>query len=532
MTPREQLLGIFPILHGWCPQDKALALMELVEKTKPKLVVEVGTWGGKSLFPMALAVRAIGAGRVISIDPWSAKASAAGQTDPDSEKWWNDQDHEKVYQSFLYHMRKLGVESVIQVIRECSNNVEPPADVDILHLDGNHGPEALEDAQRFAPKVKLGGYCILDDLDWAGGYVRLAEKFILGIGFQRQRNIGTGAIYQRIEMGAPKIATEAVDPRSPLPTLEESLDSQLTVAFITSREKPNLDWFIHSLINTGLRPFQILVVDLWSDRRNPLGPAAMTECTREAKATDPEAFIKIAPPKPTIWQGKYRLTKEDWWAASNARNTAICLCRTEWLACVDDRCVVMPGWAEAVRDAMRGNYVVCGSYQKRVGMSVEGGFIKHGGTIVGEDTRFIQRPNGVDLCPGEWTFGCNLAFPIAWALEVNGWDELFDSLGFEDCFFGKMLWNCGHPIRFDARMRVIQDRTPEELGTPMKRTDKGVSPNDKSHAAVRKFSDLKRTLHPWDLAAIRQAVLAGGGWPDVSVFPRTDWYNGEPWPEL
>lgn len=521
MTINEQIQGLLPSLHGWCTAEKASALLELVKQVKPNLVVEIGTWGGKSLFPMLLALKENGSGRAICIDPWSPQASADGQTDPDSEKWWSEQNHEVVYQSFLYHLRKLGLESVCEIHREKSGDMAPPENVDILHLDGNHGPEALEDAERFAPNVKLGGYCVLDDLDWAGGYVRLAEKFIKSIGFTHLRTLGTGAIYQRVEMGAPKVAAVAADPRSPLPTIEESLDSQITVAMITSREKPNINWFLDSLKNTGLKPAQVIVVDLFRDTVVRSGGY---------KEYNGIQILHVSP-KPTVWQGQHRLTKEDWWAASNARNTAICLCKTEWLAVLDDRCVIMPGYAEAVRDAMRGNYVMCGSYQKRINMQVENGLIRHGGEIIGEDHRFIQYPSGIHDCPGDWTFGCNTAFPLKWALEINGWEELLDGLSFEDCFFGRMMANNGHPIKFDPRARIIEDRTPSELGKPMLRTSKEKHPHDttdKGHAAVRKFSPLKRTMHPWNLAEIREKVLAGGDWPSVEGYPVTDWFDGQP----
>ncbi|HUV12671.1 MAG TPA: hypothetical protein VMY18_03445, partial [Acidobacteriota bacterium] len=58
--------------------------------------------------------------------------------------------------------------------------------------------------------------------------------------------------------------------------------------------------------------------------------------------------------------------------------------------------------------------------------------------------------------------------------------------------------------------------------------DKGVSPNDKSHAALSKFGRLNRTQHPWNLREVREHVLSGGDWPSVSAFPKNDWYDGQP----
>jgi len=89
-----------------------------------------------------------------------------------------------------------------------------------------------------------------------------------------------------------------------------------------------------------------------------------------------------AKPKPTIWQGTYRVTTTDWWANSNARNTAIALCETEWIIFYDDRCVLMPGYLDALEDAMNGSYVLAGAYEKRIGMTVEDAFQLFGGEIL------------------------------------------------------------------------------------------------------------------------------------------------------
>lgn len=511
-------------LDGWCSIEKADALYDLVLKSKPKLIVEIGTFAGKTLFSMALPAKEIGGCTVISIDPWNNEASAVGQVEQTSEEWWRGVNHELIYQKFLWQVDKLGLKDVIEVHRQKSIDMEPPKNVDILHIDGNHGPDAVQDAERFAPNVKLGGHCILDDLGWTGGYVRLAEKHLLSIGFVKVKGNDDWAIYQRMEMGAPKVADKAAHPNSPLPTIEESLDAKLTVAFITSREKPEVGWFLDSLRNTGLTPKQIIIVSL----HDSVAGQIITTPLIQSQPGDPDALIKFTVPKPTIWQGKHRITKDDWWAASNARNTAIALCKTEFIACFDDRCVVMPGYAEAVRDAIKGNYVMCGSYQKRINMKAENGFIVDGGTITGEDHRFMQHPMGLSPAPGEWVFGCNFALPIEYALAVNGFAEDYcDGMSFEDCIFGMQLHNNGFAIRYDPRARIIEDRTPSELGKPMLRTSKERFPNDtqdKCHKALAKLRGLKTSQNSYDLRTLRDSMLAGGTFPP-STAARKDWFD-------
>jgi len=296
----------------------------------------------------------------------------------------------------------------------------------------------------------------------------------------------------------------------------------LTIAYITAKNKPCLDWFMDSLslpINAIIDPEVIVIMSPWNlPEPNPYWPKK----------------VSFAHPKPTVWQGKHRLTKEDWWGASNARNTAFCLCHSEWIAFVDDRCVLLPGWIDAVRRAMKGNYAVCGAYEKRTGMTVKNGVIEHGGIITGEDCRLaylLKTGHGPNLfdAPGNWIFGCTFALPLEWALAVNGFEELCDGLSMEDVIFGMNLANAGYPIKYDPAMKIIEDRTPGQIGPDMKRSSKERFPNDKEdkgHKALERFGKEKRTQHQWNLSDIRKSVLAGNPFP-IPQGPITDWFDNQ-----
>ena len=299
----------------------------------------------------------------------------------------------------------------------------------------------------------------------------------------------------------------------------------LTVGYVTSRREPEVTWFYDSLkrqLGKG-DEVRIVLVDFYAGERR-LPQPDFCECV-------------TTEPKPTVWQGVHRLTKDNWWAASNARNTAICLCKSDWFACLDDRCVLMDGWLQAVKDAMIGHYAVCGTYQKRREMTVENGVIRHSGIVIGEDSRadYVKK-HGIATpfkCPGSWWFGCTTAVPLEWALQVNGYDEFCDGLGFEDVFFGMMLENRGYKVRFDPRMSMIEDRTPDKVGEPMVKRDKGPigTENDKSHHQLYRLREMKRATHAWDLRQIRADVLAGKPWP-VPTEPAKDWFDGQPLSEM
>lgn len=300
----------------------------------------------------------------------------------------------------------------------------------------------------------------------------------------------------------------------------------LSCVYITSREKPLLEWFFDSL-RLQIKPedrIQVIVVDLHIIER----------------CTDPTFQewngAQLVQPKPTVWQGTFRKTSKDWWAASNSRNTGICLAQHAWLAFLDDRCVLLPGWLDCIREAQAGKYAVFGAYEKRTGMTVESGVIKHAGIVIGEDPRELYvrehwAAQAPAKCPGEWSFGCNIACPLEWALAVNGFDEFCDGAGFEDPFFGLNLAHSGYDTRYDLRMKMIEDRTPEELGEPIQKRDKGVSPNDKSHAMKALLENRKTALHPIDLRQIRSDVMRGLPFP-APWGPTNDFFDNQPVSEM
>lgn len=193
-----QIESIMPDLHGWCSPEKAQTLAAMVVAMRPMMVVEIGVWTGASFIPMALALKQTGSGIIMGIDPWQARASVEGQTNPSDARFWsNAAMHEHEFTRFMANLDKYGVQEVSRIARKRSNEVVPPS-MEILHIDGNHGPQAVTDVQRYAPMVKQGGLCIMDDLGWSGGYVGEAVKALLKMGYRELYKLGTGAVYQRV----------------------------------------------------------------------------------------------------------------------------------------------------------------------------------------------------------------------------------------------------------------------------------------------------------------------------------------------
>lgn len=170
-------------MDGWATPEKACTLAALVLANKPDVVVEIGVWAGRSLLPMALACNEINHGKVIGVDPYNAADSSEGEF-AESLDWWANQDHEAIFQKFKHFTRLMKVENRVELVRKRSDDYNPPKVINLLHIDGSHSEQAVRDAERFCPNVPVGGYCVFDDLTWAGGAVLRAMDVAEELGFK------------------------------------------------------------------------------------------------------------------------------------------------------------------------------------------------------------------------------------------------------------------------------------------------------------------------------------------------------------
>jgi hypothetical protein len=314
------------------------------------------------------------------------------------------------------------------------------------------------------------------------------------------------------------------------------MSAPLTICYITARREPHIDWFFQSLEretrNTkGAPDYDVVVVDYYA--REPLRKAELG-----ASARIP---FKHTPPKPTVWQGPHRLTTKDYFAPSNARNTAICWSDSEWVAFVDDLSVLMPGWLNSVCEAMAGGYIALGSYKKVKNLKVTGPdatatYEEFDGGIDSRIKHCAKHNQAGPLVPaaGSWMFGCSFAIRVEDFLSVNGSDENCDSVGGEDYNLGIRLQNSGKKFFYDLRMLTLESEEGHWTANPFVRWDKGTSPNDKSHALLKMCQQstwAPNYFGPGGLRALRSAVLAGAPFP-ITQIPEHDWFDGQPLREM
>lgn len=302
----------------------------------------------------------------------------------------------------------------------------------------------------------------------------------------------------------------------------------LAVAYITSRKEPCIEWFFYSLARQVPHDCNLELIVIDSDAMRATRTIDVMEHYSTAFREHDSVRIKYYQPKPTIWSGLHRITRENWWSKSNSMNTAICLCESSHIAFLDDRSVVSPSWIFCIEESLNGGYAVCGSYEKRANMVVKDGVIVEMGELLGKDTR-TQAEFVYDT--RDW-HGGSCALPLEWCLAVNGYSEkLCDGLGSEDSCFGITLRNSGYPMKYDPRMLIIEDRTPGQVDGGLKRADKGVSPNDKSHKIIEIIRDKTTSQNEYDIRNLRDRILNGEPFPPP-VDSHYDWYDGQPISEM
>lgn len=166
---RAAIEEYLPPLDGWTTPERACEMAELILETRPKVVVEIGTFGGRSAIAMAFALRQNNnGGRIYCIDPWRLQDAQEGEWE-DNKKWWSQNiDLHEIHRKCMEAIWAHNIDDWLVVIRAASQHVHQLfPEIGVLLIDGNHSEVAsLRDAQLYVPKVVSGGYVLADDSDW------------------------------------------------------------------------------------------------------------------------------------------------------------------------------------------------------------------------------------------------------------------------------------------------------------------------------------------------------------------------------
>jgi len=227
----------------------------------------------------------------------------------------------------------------------------------------------------------------------------------------------------------------------------------LSIVYITFRQHCKIEWFIQSLIkqtDTELRKqIQIIVVD-----------GILNESGSERRTFikdiigDNFEFIHV-PPKPTVWQGKDRVTSENYFAAANTRNTGACYAKYSYIAFHDDLGCPSQTWVQGVLLAKELGQVHCGAYTKSNDMVVENGIVisKRDNGI---DCRLSVYPKDISVAYGSHFFGSSFCMPLELYFKLNGINEMCDGNAGEDYEFGARIIRDGTPFYYNKLMFIYE----------------------------------------------------------------------------
>ena len=162
------------VTDGWCWEEKAIKLAEVVWTLKPKLTVEVGVFGGKSFIPMAAVVAHLdqndGKHKAIGIDAWEAAAALENNLGTDHEPFWKNQAMLDGVRARAIGRCDALASRAVHLVKGWSVDVIDDFDdeeIGVLGLDSNHSEEtSLRDVKTWLKKVAIGGVLAFDDTSW------------------------------------------------------------------------------------------------------------------------------------------------------------------------------------------------------------------------------------------------------------------------------------------------------------------------------------------------------------------------------
>lgn len=141
-------------IKGWLHPDEGALLYEFAKKLPgDSLVVEIGSFMGKSTAYLASGLRDGNGGNVIAIDPH------LGET---GTKW----KFSSTWKEFNDNIRNLGISEVVKPLRKTSLEANKgwKTPIDLLHVDGLHDDENVKlDLKLWLPHLKKGGVLICHD---------------------------------------------------------------------------------------------------------------------------------------------------------------------------------------------------------------------------------------------------------------------------------------------------------------------------------------------------------------------------------
>jgi predicted O-methyltransferase YrrM len=158
-APVKELIKDVP---GWLTDEEGQALFELARDCSGTgVIVEIGSWKGKSTICLGLGSRAGRGVRIFAVDPHA------------------DYRHGE----FKDNVERAGIGDLVTPVKGLSQQVVSDFDqpIELLFVDGSHDEELVrEDFDKWVPKVVEGGVVAFHDTTWHDGPRKVVAEKIFG----------------------------------------------------------------------------------------------------------------------------------------------------------------------------------------------------------------------------------------------------------------------------------------------------------------------------------------------------------------
>ncbi len=171
-------------IEGWLDIEEADLLLSTtlrccIELSQPHNLVEIGSYKGKSTVILGSVVRALFPdSKVYAIDPHMGIVGAEGQ---------DLRVLESSLQMFNYNIEKEGLNDVVELIKECSFNVNWDKPISLLFIDGLHDyVNVSRDFNHFSKYLRIGGYIIFHDYaEYYPGVMKFVNELLKNRSYEK-----------------------------------------------------------------------------------------------------------------------------------------------------------------------------------------------------------------------------------------------------------------------------------------------------------------------------------------------------------
>jgi hypothetical protein len=186
----KELASLFrdaDLIPGMCDDEKTVALCEILRRSPPGDIVEIGSWWGKSAYILARLAKYYGIGKLLCVDPWSSGDLIQNEDSGIVDTVVANLDVDEALTVFelnllnandgcVNYLRMTSVHgsehyrSGAPVVTPSFGTTTYAGQISVLHIDGNHSFDAVKaDVKAWTGYVIPGGWIIFDDYDWAYG---------------------------------------------------------------------------------------------------------------------------------------------------------------------------------------------------------------------------------------------------------------------------------------------------------------------------------------------------------------------------